>query len=342
MSKAETLKVILKDEDRKPLPKIVKEAVHFGIIEQEIPYYYFENLLYKKEIKNYQDYIGQTKRGRIIDDFYFKNGENENLENKLLFGKILERNGVKTPKILAHNAHLELKSDKESVQLTTPDDLARELHQLIELSENNSIFIKRILGLGGLHVFKFDQSNINDSDKINELFELMKEMNFIFQETTQQHEKLNRIYSGSINTVRVNTYRVDNDVKMVSGLMRFGTNGSVVDNGNFFVPLDVTHWVLHSSGKSFLKYGGENYTKHPNTDFVFKDFNIPFADAVVREISKAAMLFEDDFIGWDVAITPNGPEIIEGNQNPHVIMTQITSGGFKTHPYYSKIFKKVI
>jgi len=342
MNKADALKVILKDEDRKSLPKMLKEAVHFGILEQEIPYYYFKNLLYKKEMKNYQDYIGYTKRGRIIDDYYFKNGENEKLENKLLFGKILGKNDVKTPKILAHNADLELKSEKETVQLTTSDDLARELHQLIELSENNSIFIKRILGLGGLHVFKFDQSNIDDSDKINELFELMKEMNFIFQETTQQHEKLNRIYSGSINTVRVNTYREGNEVKMVSGLMRFGTNGSVVDNGNFFVPLDVSNWTLHSRGKSFLKYDGENYIKHPNTEFVFKDFKIPFADAVITEMSKAAMLFEDDFIGWDVAITPNGPEIIEGNQNPHVIMTQITSGGFKTHPDYSEIFKEVV
>jgi len=342
MKKIEAAKAIWKDKERKPLLIMLKEAVHFGFIEREIPYYYFENLLYKKDIENYQAYIGHGKRGRIIDDFYFKNGENEYLENKLLFGKILEENDVKTPKILAYNSNLELRVEKDTVQLKTLNDLTIKLKKLIELSENKSIFIKRKIGLGGLHVFKFDQTNVNDSDKIEELFELMKKTNFIFQETTQQHEKLNQIYSGSINTVRINSYREGDNVKMVSGLMRFGTDGSLVDNGNFFISVDVSDWTLHSVGKSFLKFGAKNYTKHPNTEFVFKDFKIPYEESTVNEIKKAAQLFEDDFIGWDVAITPDGPIIIEGNQNPHVIMTQITSGGFKTHPDYSEIFKGFI
>lgn len=345
MSKSEILKYIFKDKNRKSLPKILKEAIHFGFIENEPPHYYFENLLYKNGTSNYQDYIGHKKRGQIIDDFYFKNGEDEQLENKLVFADILQQHEVRTPKMLVYNSHLVLKTDKDQLQLNNANELAMELEKLIDASENHSIFIKRSTGLGGLVAFKFDKSNIHNHEKINQLYELMKKTDFIFQETIQQHEKINRIYSGSINTVRINSYRTGDNVKLLSALMRFGGYGSVVDNissGGCFVPIDITDWTLEKTGYSFLKFGGKSFTEHPNTGFVFDDFKVPFEDDIVNEISKAALLFENDFIGWDVAITTDGPMIIEGNQNPHVIMTQITSGGFKKHSDYSEIFKDFI
>lgn len=70
--------------------------------------------------------------------------------------------------------------------------------------------------------------------------------------------------------------------------------------------------------------------------------NHPLGELIEEEVFKAAKLFDKKFIGWDVAITPDGPFIIEGNQNPHLIMLQMAVRGIKTHPSYRNIFAEYI
>lgn len=41
-------------------------------------------------------------------------------------------------------------------------------------------------------------------------------------------------------------------------------------------------------------------------------------------------------------VTSSGPMIIEGNQNPHLIMLQMACGGIRNHDRYKEIFKEYI
>lgn len=54
--------------------------------------------------------------------------------------------------------------------------------------------------------------------------------NFIYQETLNQHQNINKIYSQSINTIRVHSYFNEerDEVELISALMRFGRDGAVV------------------------------------------------------------------------------------------------------------------
>lgn len=336
------LEILKNDTDKKTYFTIIKELLHCAVIEKEIPHYYFRCLLYKKGSPDYRKFIGNRKREKIIHEFYFKDGSNYDLEDKLAFSKLLEENSIRTPKILASNDGYKITLVDEIRIIQTAGDLTDFLKQLLYRSKANSVFVKRKTGLGGLHTFKFDTNKIGDENSIKKLFELMESNDFLFQETVIQHDRVNEIYSGSLNTVRVHAaIDGDNKVELISALMRFGSHGSVVDNGSsggFFVPVNIDNWTLEKTGSTFFENGSKRYIKHPDTGYEFNNFEIPFGNEIKSEINKAAKLFDTSFIGWDIAITKNGPLIIEGNENPHVNMAQMACGGFKGHAGFEKVF----
>lgn len=349
MNIASYVKTMLNDPERKSLYEIIKESLHCTLIEKELPYYYFTSLLYKKNADKYVNYIGHKKVYNIINNFFYAktNGRNYNLEDKLLFNEIIVGADIPTTKLFAYNDKYTLSLENESVELRSEGDLYSYLSDFINKSESDSLFIKPVDGVGGKNTFKLDKKSLLQTDVVSKIYASMSEIKYLFQETVKQHQILNAIYSSSINTIRAHSYfnRETNEIIVVSALMRFGSGGGVVDNGSsggLFVPIDIKEWSLVGKGMSYLNKGGRTYKTHPDTNVLFDGALIPFGDEIDALIKKAAPLFVSDFIGWDIAITPDGPIIIEGNDCPHLIMAQMACGGFKSHPVYSDIFKKYI
>lgn len=345
MDKKSALKLVLKDKDRKSLPILVKELIHCGLIEKELPFYYFTSLLYKKSAPDYRNFIGH----KAVDDIskeYFNVGNIDELENKLTFGKILSKNDIHTPKILAYNKNRTLFLRNIKLDIDSIEELVSVVNSLINESSTKSIFIKPVDGIGGANSFKFTLEQ-TISSKMKKLFNLLDKQSFIFQETIEQDEEVNKIYSKSINTVRVHTFydSTSNRVEILSALMRFGSHGSEVDNGSsggFFIPVEMKTWSTKGLGLSYLKSGGKAYSAHPDSNVKLDNWSIPYGKQIEDEVIKAAKLFNKEFIGWDVAVTSSGPMIIEGNQNPHLIMLQMACGGIRNHDRYKEIFKEYI
>ena len=68
------------------------------------------------------------------------------------------------------------------------------------------------------------------------------------------------------------------------------------------------------------------FANHPKSNIKIDGFKIPYFDEVKEMVKKAAL--ESDkilVVGWDVAITPSGPLIIEGNRRPGFDLVQVTS-----------------
>ena len=56
------------------------------------------------------------------------------------------------------------------------------------------------------------------------------------------------------------------------------------------------------------------YTEHPDTHVKIQGYKIPFVKEAVKMVLEAAKVTPQiRYVGWDVATTPNGPAIIEGN-----------------------------
>lgn len=143
----------------------------------------------------------------------------------------------------------------------------------------------------------------------------------LLQERIEQREELSALYPGCINTVRLITAHKDGRVFPFHAALRLGANGSVVDNwsaGGLIIDLDLETGRLVERGfyKPGLQPPGAAIaaTRHPDTGVVFEGYQIPDF-AVARDL---VCRFHRDLdglltIGWDVAFTPAGPVIIEGN-----------------------------
>ena len=69
---------------------------------------------------------------------------------------------------------------------------------------------------------------------------------------------------------------------------------------------------------------------HPNSKVVFKDFYIPFYSECIIEAKKLhSYLYNIHSIGWDIAITENGPLFIEANDAWDLSLMQAGDRGLK-------------
>jgi len=75
---------------------------------------------------------------------------------------------------------------------------------------------------------------------------------------------------------------------------------------------------------------GTSITSHPNTGFVFEGFRVPHYTTAVRMAKELhGLLYGVHSIGWDVAISPEGPVFIEGNSQWSIEGFQAPHGGLK-------------
>jgi hypothetical protein len=154
---------------------------------------------------------------------------------------------------------------------------------------------------------------------------------FVVQELIQQHPLLDEINPHSLNTVRIITLlTTENQTEPLAAMLRISSNESPVDNfstGGIVVGIDMGTGKLNPSG--FLKTPyGTIVTSHPVTNIRFCDVQIPYW----RELKEVAVRAQKTFcqlkaIGWDFAITQNGPILIEGNIEWGTAGIQAATGG---------------
>lgn len=82
-------------------------------------------------------------------------------------------------------------------------------------------------------------------------------------------------------------------------------------------------------------------TYHPDSGVVFEDYKIPYFEEAVKLAKRATECFYGFCsIGWDVAITTDGPTIIEGNDDWGIVAHQMVENrGWKKNweQYHGKM-----
>lgn len=146
--------------------------------------------------------------------------------------------------------------------------------------------------------------------------------NMLIEETIEQHEELNRIFPGCIDAVFIHTVLLPNGKAEVVGFpyAQFGCGESRISNsGNDIIVGIHDDGSLYAFG--FLRTNWYRNPRkvevHPDTGIRFEGTRIPFwEDALELARKSAEQVPELVYVKWDVAITPDGPIIIEGNGMP--------------------------
>lgn len=161
--------------------------------------------------------------------------------------------------------------------------------------------------------------------EVYELYDyLVKNNKPLVEEVVIQDETMNQLSSYSVNTIRVITILKDDKLSIVSGGIRMGKVGSVVDNfnsGGISTVYDFETGVILSDG---FDKDRNKYETVPETGVKLKGFQIPKWDEVKAMLEDAARLVPQvGYVGWDVCISKDyGPLLIEGNSYPSQDLSQ--------------------
>ena len=225
-----------------------------------------------------------------------------------------------------------------SMNLSTPEVFAFMLDGMLYDSQMNIVDNGFLMNECNYFIKEADGQCASFVKKIRDYqeFILNKEKiakgRYIFQRAIIQNDKISDLNSQSINTLRMVTVSTGDTITVFSTVLRVGTSKtSNVDNwaaGGLSIGVGTDG---HLKEFGYYKPGkGTKTRKHPDTDILFKDFEVPFYKEAVELATRAhRSLYNIKSIGWDIAITPDGPTFVEGNDNWEIALMQASDGGLK-------------
>jgi len=334
----------VRDKNKKNWPRIIKEFTTLCISRKELPLNYITHLMYRKNVGNYKDYLSLKENAGLLQwSFSLAKEQIELVENKVLFEARLAENNIPTPRIFFHNSKNRFTYKGNDFEVETKNELFSFLEKVFFEEEIEHLFCKPTNGIRGEHIFVVDKNTHRKT--ADNLIDLVFSKAFIFQELIQQHEILRSINHSSVNTLRIITYKnKNNEAQVLSAFIRVGRKGALIDNahiGGIVVGLDKETGKMSAEGIQLIDNGGGVFYKHPDTGIVFDKVQVPLFDQVKQIATQAASLFKFPLLGWDVAITPDGPVIIEANHDFHLLLSDLMEKGLKRNPSFKKLLENI-
>lgn len=202
--------------------------------------------------------------------------------------------------------------------LYVPEASYEEFEKLIS---NYDCIVKPCDGKLGRGIFKIYKDDNHNNDK--QLYESCVKDKMLVEQCIEECEELKAFHPQSLNTLRIVTISNKEKAAVFSGVFRMGVGDSVVDNshkGGVSVQINVTNGIIETDGANT---NGERFVCHPDSGIVFKGFQIPQWDNIVKTCCEAAIMYGNPITGWDVAINKQGEiEFVEANSGPDMDMMQ--------------------
>jgi len=140
---------------------------------------------------------------------------------------------------------------------------------------------------------------------------------FLFEERIRPHPRLEELAGGTLCCVRVVTFVANDGRSEILGAgFKLPAGRTSVDNlaaGGMAVSVDLEEGVLGEgvlTGDDYIR----RYREHPATGRRFYGFRLPlWAELKDLALRAALAMPMARAVGWDIAIAPDGPVLVEGN-----------------------------
>jgi len=196
------------------------------------------------------------------------------------------------------------------------------------VATHDPIMVKVVDSMSGAGIEKHGGDELTNAGAL--YARLIENRQFLVEAFIEQHETMSALCPTSVNSLRMITFFDGTDVHIMEAVLRMG-NGADVDNygrGGMYTVLDEKTGVAPYG--AFDKFAN-TFTEHPQTGTPIVGFRVPLYDEVLSTLDTVSRIVpEIPYVGWDVAISPTGPAIIEGNYNTGVFQMKPSLTGIKT------------
>lgn len=276
---------------------ILADMIKCGLVYQAGYYDYQEFEFYNLNKEERETYLTRGKNNEIVKRFNDRSSFHK-FEDKVefngIFNKFLNRKWMK----------LDENNEAEFIKF---------------FKECEKIIVKPINAEGGQGVEKYEYK---DEKYAKEVYaKLIENSQLLIEECIKQHEDMSKLYEKSVNTMRMFTFYKDGETYFLQAVLKIG-NGGVVDNfssGGMYTYVDENGYVFVEA----IDRNDNIYETHPTSKQKIVGFKVPMFKEAVEMVKEAAkVVHEIQYVGWDVAISTEGPVIVEGNCFPGVYQTK--------------------
>lgn len=313
----------------KPLYQIKEEMQLLRSYWHCPPAHYIRYGLFDKKLSTEEllDYIPPYYHYNFYMADKYEGADTAYYSDKLNLFHLFTDKGIPTPQVIALVDHGVLKNTEKR-----PIDIQVFCNTLKK--RGGKYFFKPTNGRGGTGIQVFT-SGVDPKCSLAQLSDFLKllEKNctYIIQEGIEQHKDFQKINASSVNTLRVITQWCDEIPQMRACVLRMGRDGKDVDNNT---QGGISCQINEKDGSFYdvatAEHGGGSYPQHPDSGFVFSGKRVDDWEQIKSTIISYAQLFPElKEIGWDVAVTPNGIQIIELNLGYGLDHLQCCCGGMR-------------
>lgn len=281
------------------------------------PYeYYAKELFLDENRRRATDYIFDYELNRL---YGFLNGHRDTqvLSNKVAFRAFCREHGLASVPVVAEFY------DGRMFRIEGEELPACDL------------FVKQSRGSKGIGTMRWDYrgpDRYSGSDgrvlTQAELIDLLKKHShtapYIVQPRAITHERLRDLTTGAVVTARVVTAKMpDGEIELLGSVLKIPTGSMIGDHfvDGLFSPIDEPTGALGPASRLGLVW--KRYDRHPDTGGQITGRRLSdWGDIVDLARRTHAALDNFVFIGWDIALSNDGPTLLEGNHCPSSVLME--------------------
>lgn len=282
-------------------------------------YYEFE---FEKRSKEFRDsFLGLNEQRFYLD--YLNPVKYYSLaRNKYLAHKMLENTGVRKSELYCYY--------QPEARYICSDESASDLSGVLGMLKGKNVrscVVKTTESSHGDNVWVIKAIDYHDDDAVLTRFDgerlklstLLGHDALIFESVVRQTKQFASFNESSINTVRfMTTLYPDGSVRVIADFLKIGRAGSCVDNAGSGGNVDATIDIDSGEIKYAIQFDGwrkiKEIEKHPDSGTQLNGVVIENWQAIKEEVVKFQQAFPYcKAAGWDIAITDDGPVVIEVN-----------------------------
>ena len=202
---------------------------------------------------------------------------------------------------------------REAVLIRGSKDIAK-LEAVDFLERHNSAIMKPLTNSCGHGIVLFHANSKEEAlQKFRDVI-TSNDTSYIMEELIEQSEDMAEFHPNSVNTVRMFTFKLKDEVRILYAGIRFGINNTFVDNagsGGIYSSVDVATGKVCTVSVDGM---GNEFANHPNSGKQILGFQIPKWEQLTCLAKELALIVpEVKTVGWDFALTDKGWVLVEGN-----------------------------